>query len=587
MFATVQDWLFEKPKSIVSPSLEELVERTQRTFIKLSLGILGGILLLILFTWGGCHAYQRWEERHQVQRATVFLRDSDFKSAALSARRALQLNANSTGAMRVMAQLAEKSRDRSALDWRRKIVELEPDSRPDILALSNSALQLGDIHTAEKSLARIDDKGKQTAAFHAAAARLANARKNSAEAKNEFGKALRLAPDDESYQMEYALACLEQPVATEREEGLRILNKLRGSPAQRSAATRSLFLDGVARRHDPQELRSLAKDLQSYPGALFTDRLLYLDVLRRLRDPEYATYLTNIEKDASSKPADLAALLSWMSANNLSLIAIDFAKPLPQKILDQWPVPWALAEAYAKINDWPALEKLTKTANWDKFDFVRRAFLTRALRAENNAVAAGREWSETVKSASAQSQSLLLLARIINDWGWKDESLDLFWQLAKYPEVQFDALHTLYLHYANIHNTQGLYRVLSRLNEIDPGDLKVQNNLAQISLLLNVDLERARKWVSDLYGKEPANAAYVSTYAFSLYTKGDVKGALNVISKLREEELQEPSLAAYYGIFLAASGDKIKAREYLERGKKADLLPEEKTLIERAETALK
>jgi len=216
--------------------LEELVERTQRTFIKLSFGILGGILLLILLTWGGCHAYQGWEEGHQVRRAVAFLRDGNFKSAALSARRALQLNSNSTGAMRIMAQLAEKSRDRAALDWRRKIVELEPNSRPDALALANCALQFGDIRTAEKSLTRIDDSGKQTAAFHAAAARLASARKNSAEAKNEFGKALRLAPNDESYQMEYALACLEQPVATEREEGLRSREKVPAAPAQRRAA---------------------------------------------------------------------------------------------------------------------------------------------------------------------------------------------------------------------------------------------------------------------------------------------------------------------------------------------------------------
>jgi Tfp pilus assembly protein PilF len=567
--------------------LEELVERTQRTFIKLSLGILGGILLLTLLGWGGCRAYQGWEERHQVRRGVDFLRERNFKSSALSARRALQINPNSTAAMRIMAQLAEKSRDRAALDWRRKVVELEPDSTPDALALATCALQFGDIRTAAKSLDRINDPGKRTAAFHVAAARLSNARKNAAEAKNEFGKALRLAPNDESYQMEYALACLEQPVATEREEGLRILQKLRGSPSQRIAATRALFADGVAHRHDPQELRSLAKELQSYPEALFTDRLLYLHVLRRLRDPEYAAYLTNIEKDASAKAADLAALLSWMSSNDLSLVAIHFARPLPEKILNEWPVPWAMAEAYAKINDWPALEKLTRTASWDQFDFLRRAFLTRALRSEGNGAAAEREWAETVKSGSAQSQSLLLLTRVAYDWGWKSESIDLLWQLAKYPEVQFEALHTLYLYYARAHDTQGLYRVLARLNEIDPGDVKVQNNLAQISVLLNVDAERARKRVNDLYVKDPSNAAYVSTYAFSLYAKGDVKGALDIMGKLRQDQLVEPALAAYYGIFLAANGEKAKAHEYLERGKTADLLPEEKALIERAETALK
>jgi tetratricopeptide (TPR) repeat protein len=244
-----------------------------------------------------------------------------------------------------------------------------------------------------------------------------------------------------------------------------------------------------------------------------------------------------------------------------------------------------MAEAYAKVNDWSALERLTANSNWHRFDFLRRAYLSRALRAENKPVATEREWAGAVKSASAQSQSLLLLTRIVFEWGWKNKSVDLLWHLAKYPEVQFEALHTLYLQYTKAGDTQGLYRVLSRLADIDPGDLKVQNNLTQVSLLLNVDLERARKRASDLYRKHPSNAAYVSTYAFSLYAKGDIKGALRVMSTLREDQLQEPSLAAYYGFILAVAGEKGKARKYVEIGKTAHLLPEEKQLIDRAEAA--
>ena len=190
------------------------------------------------------------------------------------------------------------------------------------------------------------------------------------------------------------------------------------------------------------------------------------------------------------------------------------------------------------------------------------------------------------KSAGAQSESLLLLTRVIDDWGWKNEGIDLLWQLAKYPEVQFEALHALYLHYAKTHDSQGLYRVLSRLNEIDPGDLKVQNNLAQVSLLLHVDLARAGKRATELYRKDPSNPAYVSTYAFALYEKGNLNGALSAMSKLRDDQLRDPPIAAYYAIFLAARGDKDKAREYLEQGKQASLLPEEKVLVERSETRL-
>jgi hypothetical protein len=567
--------------------LEKSVERTQRTFIKLALGIPCGIILFGFIGWGGWQAYQRWEERHLVRCAAAYLSGGDVKSAALSARRALQLNSNSARAMRIVAQIAEQARDRAALDWRRKVVELEPHSTQDDLALADCALQFGEINAAGKTLARIDDGGKQTAAFHATAARLAKARQDPAETKNEWGEAMRLAPNDESYEVQFALSCLEQPAPAEREQGLALLERLRNSPTQRSAATRSLIVDGVAHRQPVEELHSLARDLQSYPEAIFTDKLLYLGILRQSYDPEYTTYLTKIENDAAAKPDDLAALLTWMNGNEISIVAIDFARSLPDGALSAWPVPWAMAEAYAKVNDWSALERLTANSNWHQFDFLRRAYLTRALRAENKPVATEREWAGAVKSASAQSQSLLSLTRTVFEWGWKNESIDLLWQLAKYPEVQFEALHSLYLQYTKAGDTQGLYRVLSRLADIDPGNLKVQNNLAQVSLLLNADPERARRRAANLYRKEPSNAAYASTYAFSLYAEGDAKGALKVMSTLREDQLNEPPLAAYYGIFLAASGEKGKAREYLELGRQTQLLPEEKTLLDRAEAASK
>jgi hypothetical protein len=47
--------------------------------------------------------------------------------------------------------------------------------------------------------------------------------------------------------------------------------------------------------------------------------------------------------------------------------------------------------------------------------------------------------------------------------------------------------------------------------------------------------------------------------------------------------LRDPSLAAYYGIILAAAGDAAKAREYLKIGASARLLPEEKALLAKAE----
>ena len=57
------------------------------------------------------------------------------------------------------------------------------------------------------------------------------------------------------------------------------------------------------------------------------------------------------------------------------------------------------------------------------------------------------------------------------------------------------------------------------------------------------------------------------------------------MESLTPEQLQAPSIAAYYGIILAAAGQKEKAQEYLKRGAQTFLLPEEKALVAKAESA--
>ena len=81
----------------------------------------------------------------------------------------------------------------------------------------------------------------------------------------------------------------------------------------------------------------------------------------------------------------------------------------------------------------------------------------------------------------------------------------------------------------------------------------------------------------------PKNPDYAATYAFSLYRQGDVKKALQALAGFSEGELERPQIAAYYGVLLANSGDFSRAAKFLDLGKKADLLLEEKKLVEKAQ----
>jgi len=55
---------------------------------------------------------------------------------------------------------------------------------------------------------------------------------------------------------------------------------------------------------------------------------------------------------------------------------------------------------------------------------------------------------------------------------------------------------------------------------------------------------------------------------------------------LSEDQLRDPAIAPYYGLVLAAAGEKEKAREFLQRADESQLLPEEKALIAKAESNL-
>jgi predicted Zn-dependent protease len=560
--------------------------RTERLYVNFAVGGFLAILLLVAMIFGGRKFYVRWQERQLTHRAVAALEQSDATTASLALRALLELKPTSVLAARMMADLAEKAGNRSALDWRRKVVQAQPGSIDDLIAWARCAVQFNDLATAEKALALVKQSDRDRADYHVTSALLAQSRQQAKEADGEWSRAIQLAPDEKAYRLQLGALRLRAKEENRHQSGKAMLTALRSDVKQRAAATRALIADGLDRQEDAHELLQLGRDLENYPEATLSDRLLYLQVVRQLNDPQFASYLSDLESRVAGNAVDLAELINWMSQNNLSLLVLDFTKGLPRDRLEQWPVSLALIDVYTRLNDWSRVEQVATPAKWQQFDFLRRAYLARALRAEEKTVAADHEWVEAVKSASDSSESLLNLARLASEWNWNNQAVDLLWQLSRNAETRAEALRTLYAYYTKTKDTQGLYRVLLRMSEIDSSDPKVQNNLAQISLLLDIDRDRARKMAEAVYRKEPSNVAFATTYAFSLYKNGDPKGAVAIMSNLQREQLREPEVAAYYGIFLSAAGDAEKAKQYLERGSTAKLLPEEKAVLAKATAAL-
>lgn len=557
----------------------------QSRVIRLAIGIPLVLMLVGVGIWGAWSGYRKWNAGHMARNAAVFLGLGETRSAALSAQASLAMERNNVEAMRVLATIAEQSRNRAAVEYRRNIVKLQPQSEEDVIALARCEVEIGELDHARTTLQGVV-RAKDTAAYHAVLARIATVEKDPGRALRECREAVRLSPNEESYQMELGLVCLDDADAVTRKQGREILEKLRQSPNYRIRALRALITYETAHGGEADDLRSLARELRDERSATFADQILYLDALHRLNDPEYTKYLAEMEQTAADRPQNFAMLLSWMNHNELTDRVVAWEPKLPAPIRNDPAVAIAIADAHVGRKDWASLRESIADSDWNGLDYLRHVYLARVFREQDDALNFRSEWTTAMTSAGSNSDKLVRIAETVSNWGWDHEATTIYLRLADDPASRDWALRMVYDRYAEAGDTAGLCATSMRLLEVHPDDAKIQNNVAQLSLLLQNNPERAHKMAREVYLKNPTDPECVSTYAYSLYLQKRTGKSLEVMNALTEEQLREPSVAAYYGLILAAAGQVDKAREFLNLASQARLLPEEKELMAKTEESL-
>ncbi len=544
------------------------------------------VVAVAVLGWGGYRGFRHWQQGYLVRQARHFLGKSDLRRAALSAREALQLNASNIEASRIMAEIAETVMSPAAVSWRGRMVALQPGVASNSLAWASIALRFGENAVVDEALLTVPPEARHTAAYHELAGAFALAVKQRPLAEFHYAAAARLEPQNELHQLNLAAVRLLSSNVGESHEARAVLERLRAHPQVGAQSARVLIADAM-RNNEMERALGMARDLQADPKAPFRDRMLYLDVLHRMKHADFPSCLCQLQQRACQRPSDLAAMVVWMNANDMAAQALAWIRGLPVDWVARQPVPLAMAEAYAAIHDWTGLQSAIGKANWEELDFVRLAFLARADREAGDTASARIRWRLAVTSAFDQPGKIAMLARMAHGWGWKDETEDLCWSLAEGSQSQHWALQKLFDLYRSKGDTRGLRRVVSCALEINPSDAVARNDFIVFSLLLNVEVAKACRMARELHGMNPSNAVFASTYAFSLHCQGRTAEGLKVLSALKESERRSPSVAAYYGILLAAQDMSDQARQYLDLADQATLLPEEKKLLAEARQKLK
>ncbi|CAN5519786.1 hypothetical protein BH18VER1_BH18VER1_01830 [soil metagenome] len=565
--------------------LENPHNKIERSVIKIAAWTLGIIIFLIGAGVLGHRSFRKWQERRLVAQANALVNEGELKAASLDARRIIQINPESAEGCRIMARITERAESPTAVEWRRRAADLAAGSAADLLALAKTASRFDDVANRDYALSRLPEEAKNSAEYHSVEADIAQARRDAAGMAEHLQEAVRLDPANKEYASRLAAVQLSAADRQVREQGRQTLLQLQNDPASRREATRRL-IDDALRRNEFDVAVGYGRQLQEMPEREFSDQLLLLRALHGAIDPGFTAFLQQLQAEAAADPDRIAKLISWFNANKMPAAAVTWAAQLSPDVMARRAVPIALSDSYIAVQDWAQLQRLVKDGNWGGFEFLRTALAARALREQGNHMESAAQWAEAMKKAGDDSKLAVTLAEIVQKWGWRDEAIELFWAASKHPAKGDEALQALYRHFASTGASQELYRVLLHRREFRPDDLNVQNNIAQLSLLLNLNAEQGQRFASDLYEREPANPAYASTYAFALYTKGDTKKALAVFNSMKPEDLRRPEIAAYYGAVLAAAGEQQQAEEFLALGETAQLLPEERTLIERARRTL-
>ena len=553
-------------------------------------GLLVGLVIALL-ALGGFLGY-RWYERVQqelvVKQARDFLAAADLKNASLCLERALRYNPKDLDACRLMAELAERHGAPVALTWRKRVVEYNPRSLEDRLALVRTAMMFHDFATATNTLEAVDQNGRKTAAYQIEAGGVAIALNRFSEAEAHYLEASRLEPTNMAPLLNIAVLRLAGTNKVELEEARSFLQGLSTNPTNSFLRRKALLeLTADAKRYrQTNSALALTKALLQETNSVFEDKILRLDVLAEAGNSELKQTLDSVQRDASSDPAKIYELASWQTKRSPPRDLLAWLQSLPAMTQTNRMVAMLMAEACSSAGDWRGLQAFLQPQNWADLECLRSAYQARALEGEKLSDAAKAKWSDAITQAGGRKQNQVTLLRLAVEWHWTNEEEALLRDiLNKHPGEKWAMQELTQMLYQN-GRTWPLLELFAQASEKNPSDLSLKNNVAWIALLVNAEGWKPHELAREVYQKSPTNSHYVSTYAFSLHLQNKDSEALKVLESLKPSELENPSIAGGYGLVLQATGNRAKARKYLEIGSKATMLPEQRKLIEEASANL-
>jgi Flp pilus assembly protein TadD len=514
-----------------------------------------------------------------------------LQNTVLSLQQVLKANPRNIEANRMMAVLTEADRKVETLVWRERVLLLNPNSFDDRLSMAQAALLFQDYHLATNTLAGVAQADKNTLAYHNVAGPAALAAGRPDQAEMHFSESVRLDPTNPIPQVNLAVVRLHQSNTLDMAEARIALHRVimtSTNSVLQSQIRRELIIDAV-RFSNMTNAITLSKELAEQTNSVFSDKLLRLDVLMKYKSPELKPALAAYRREAATDPAKLNDLSNWQASRLSPAEALGWLQSLPMSTRTNQPAALLSAECQLQLGDWHGLQTELQSQNWGEIEFLRHAYIARSLREQKLWEAPTAEWGVALNAANSSRDPkgcLTWLLRLAADWRWNIEAEQILWTLVhQYPDDKL-ASSKLSAYLMAGHRTRQLMDLFNIMFKRNPDDPEIENNLAMTAMLFDAQELKPYDLAQAVYAKYPKKPNYASTYAFSLYKQGKNAEALKVMQQLTPKDLESPAIAGYYGLILKANGNQSEAKAYLDRISKAQLMPEEQSLFDKAMVGL-
>lgn len=557
--------------------------------------VLGGLALSagLYFGWRPLtepvlRRYHVWKQQKALGRAKEFIAQKDAASAKLEIDIALIAVPGSPEAIRVAADLLQLVASPQELALRRQLVDQNPDSVADRLAMINAALRLRDYNAARDALATFTAAQAEQPAVLRAYLGYALGMGNRPMADALFDRLAAIATPDDDMKAMHALLLRQHPNPEKSAAAKKELEALAQNPKFALALNRVFFNEALAAKDFPAATR-LAALVSADRDATFADRLNEASVQLLVEHQAFDAVFTRLAPAAAASAPGAAEFVRWMIAQGKSAEAEKWLAGVPAPVAARPEVQDVRMELAVVAKDWDRFGQLLEQGAWGPVPTeVARLAMAAHLVGGRKATLRKQMWEETMAAAGDNLGVDRVLLRVALAWRWEEETETLLRAVVRLDPSQAWAHSALMGIYRQRGDGRKMLEVITVLKNAAPTSRTYRHDWALLSLLVSPlsEWDAAKVTAKEVYLADPANPSYAATYALALTEAGKAEEARGVIEKLSPADREYPLRAPYVAFVYGHLRRPVEFEKYAALAAQAPLLHEEGQLIAEAKEAM-